>query len=142
MAQHVQPRSQAATDTGAASPSVPDAELRLDLCPSANVSPLADAEFEVVSYLTDIPQSALRLIGDQRLPLNELVCVELSDHLILADVKQCEARGNKFTIDAARLVTLPKSGIPGGASKSAKIDALVADFHLQCQLQLPTLQAS
>jgi len=115
---------------------------RMDDSLCVTVTAPANHAFEKTHRLVELSPTSLKLVSDEPLPLRELIAVELPHHLLLADVKQCVAHGNVFTSDAARIVTLPKSGELAVASKNERIDALLADMHLQCQVQLATLEAS
>jgi len=115
---------------------------RLDLCPSAVVIRLAEPEREAVVYLTEMSASAADFVGDQDFAVAELICIELPHHLLLADVRRCEKIGNQFTSKATRISTLPKTAARNRTTNAEKIEALVADLHLQCQVQLSIIEAS
>src|SRR5277367_3551247 len=100
MDQHAQPEPQSAP---------PETESRFHLYPVAKVTLLAEPEIEREYRLTEISRTALQLAADERLPLNELICLELPHHLLLADVKHCAGRGEKFALDAARIITIRKT---------------------------------
>jgi hypothetical protein len=106
------------------------------------VTALSEPNRERRHSLLEITRTTLRLWGDHFLALHELIAVELPDHLLLADVNHCAKHGNSYTTDAARIVTIPKTSALETASKSAKIDALIADLQLQCHLQLSMLERS
>jgi hypothetical protein len=110
--------------------------------PMVKVTPLDDPEWEQPYGLTGISLSDIQLVANESPHLNELICVELSDHLILADVKRSVRRGQEFVTDAARIVTIPKTPDLEKATSLAKMEALLADFRLQCKTQLLTIEAS
>ena len=114
----------------------------LDAGSSVGVTALSDPDGEGPHCLLELSPATLRLMGDKPLAPNELIAVELPHHLVLADVKRCAQQGNLFTTEAARIVTIPKTAALETAAKSAKIDALIGDLHLQCHVQLSTLERS
>jgi hypothetical protein len=110
--------------------------------PLVKVTPLNDPTWEQPYGLTGISLSDIQLVAQESPHLNELICIELTDHLILGDVKRSARRGQEFVTDVARIVTIPKTAELAESTTLTRIEALLADFRLQCKTQLITIEAS
>jgi hypothetical protein len=112
-------------------------EPRFQVYAPATVAPLDDPEHEIEARLIDISGLGLRLITDIEFPEDQIITVETDQHLILADVRNCMPRGNKFGIGAERVHSAAKISLPQSASKAARNHALVEAYHRRLREELP-----
>jgi cytoskeletal protein RodZ len=111
-------------------------EPRFDVYYRARIASLDDPHREIDGFLTDISGCGLRLVADQELPEDQLICVEVGQHLVLADVRRSIPRGNRFVIGAEKVHTLNLLTLPENMGRQDQIQALVDDYHLRIQFAL------
>jgi hypothetical protein len=104
-------------------------EPRFQVYAPAKVAPLDDPESETNGQLVDVSGAGLRLVTDAEFHTDQIITVETDQHVILADVRNCLARGTKFGIGAERIHSAAKLSLPQTASKAERNRVLVEDFH-------------
>jgi hypothetical protein len=111
-------------------------EPRFDVYYRAKLIPLEQPETQVDALLTDISGSGMRLVTAQELPEGQMLCVEVGQHLVLAEVRRSVPRGDRFVIGAEKIHTLNILSLPDSISGPDRIQALVDDYHLKIQFGL------
>ena len=112
-------------------------EPRFDVYHRAKIIPMDAPGEEIDALLTDISGGGMRLVSTRNLAEETMICVEVGQHLVLAEVRSSTPRGSRFQIGAAKvhtlnLLTLPEKSI----SAEDRIQALVDDYHLRIQFAL------
>jgi len=111
-------------------------EPRFDVYYRAKLIPLDTPESQIEALLTDISGGGMRLVASQELPEDQMICVEVGQHLVLAEVRHSVPRGNRFVIGAEKIHTLNLLTLPDSMSGPDRIQALVDDYHLRIQFAL------
>src|ERR1700740_2608211 len=93
-------------------------EPRFQVYAQAKVSPLDEPDLETDGQVIDISGLGMRLVADQEFQEDDIIVVDTDQHLILADVRNCMARGARFGIGAERIHSSSKDSIPQSASKA------------------------
>jgi hypothetical protein len=106
------------------------AEPRFQVHSSVQITELGDLERQFDCFLVDISAKGMRLVSDESFSSGGKICVELADHLVLAEVKYSRARGNKFITGTEKIHTLSKLALEQDTTRIEKIQALIEDFHL------------
>src|ERR1700681_964845 len=107
----------------------------------ARITLLEVPEREINGFLIDASASVIRLVMDEHLHPEQVIGVEVENHLVLADVRHSTPRGSKFTIGAERIHTLQELSLPERATRMERIDALVNDFQLRLRNGLSGVDA-
>ena len=68
-------------------------ELRFQIYTSAKVALFDEPDCEIEAQIVDVSPSGLRLLMDTELLEDRIITIETDQHLILADVRNCKARG-------------------------------------------------
>jgi hypothetical protein len=111
-------------------------EPRFQIYASGKLTLVDNPERELECLLLDISAAGMKFVLDEALPVDEVVALEVEEHLVLADVRYSEARGDKFTIGAERIHAVDKSVLPQGQSKAEEIRFLVSDYRARIRLAI------
>jgi hypothetical protein len=95
---------------------------------------LDSPERELECILLDISATGLKFVVDELLPMDELVALEAEDHLVLADVRYSQPRGEKFAIGAERIHAVDKAVLPQHKTKAEQIRFVVDDYRSRIRL--------
>jgi hypothetical protein len=104
-------------------------ESRFQVYAPAKVFPLNDPEGETVGQIIDISGLGLRLIANAEFHQDQIIIIETDQHLILANVRNCEVRGTRFGIGAERIHSVAKLSLPRPPSTPQSNQALVEDYR-------------
>jgi hypothetical protein len=110
-------------------------EPRLQIYAAAKLT-LLDSERELECVLLDISSTGVKFVSDEMLPADEVVALDVEDHLVLADVRYSEPRGEKFTIGAERIHSVDKAALPEGKTRAGQIRFLVDDYRGRIRLAI------
>ena len=111
-------------------------EARFQIYAPAKVTVLDTPEREMECLLLDISATGLKIVTTESLPVDEVIALEVEDHLVLADVRYAEPRGGKFTIGAERIHSIDKGILPPGTSWAEQIRFAVADYRSRMRLAI------
>ncbi|MSV36184.1 MAG: PilZ domain-containing protein [Bryobacterales bacterium] len=111
-------------------------ELRFQIYTSARITLFDEPEREIEAQMVDVSASGIRFITDVEFPEDQIVIVETDQYLILADIRNCKARGIRFGVGAERVHSTAKFGLPRSSSKTERNQALIADYHRRLQEEL------
>ena len=92
-------------------------ELRFQIYTNAKVSPFDEPERDIEAQMVDVSASGIRFIADVEFPEDQIVTVETDQHLILADIRNCRARGIRFGVGAERVHSMAKFSLPRSTAK-------------------------
>jgi len=112
-------------------------EARFQVYAPAKVALLDDPETEWNGQVIDISGLGLRLVAEVELHQDQIITIETDQHLILADVRNCEPRGSRFGVGAERVHSASKLSLPETASKAERNHLLVEDYHRRLLEELP-----
>lgn len=104
-------------------------EPRFQIYASAKMTLVDKPEHEVDCLLLEISATGLKFVADESLLVDEIVALEVEDHLVLADVRYSQARGEKYAIGAERIHAVQKSALPDDKTKSEQIRFVVEDYR-------------
>src|SRR5689334_22138177 len=91
---------------------------------------VSDPAHQFKGLLEEISAAAMKLVTDHSLAANARLCVETEHHLVLADVRACEPRGNRFVVNARKAHTLAKLMVPESLTGMEKVQAVLEDCGL------------
>ncbi len=119
-------------------------ELRFQIYTSAKIALFEEPEREMDAQMVDVSASGVRFHTDAELLEDQIITIETDQHFVLADVRNCKARGIRFGVGAERVHTVAKFSLPRTASKAERNQALAADYHrrLQEELEKPVVPAA
>ncbi len=117
-------------------------EPRFQIYASAKLSMLDGLERELECLLLDISATGLKFVADEKLPVDEVVALEVEDHLVLADVRYSEQRGDRFVMGAERIHAMEKAALPQDKTKPEQIRFIVDDYKNRIRAVLVTAQPS
>ncbi|HTC36507.1 MAG TPA: RodZ domain-containing protein [Bryobacteraceae bacterium] len=112
-------------------------EPRFQVYAQAKISPVEEPDLESDGQVIDISGLGMRLVADLEFREDDIIVVETEQHLILADVRNCMARGARFGVGAERIHSSSKVSIPESASKAERNQALVDAYHRRLRDELP-----
>lgn len=104
-------------------------EPRYKIYLQAKLSRLDTPDSEQDCLILDISQTGIKFLSAESLEADELIILDVEGHLVLADVRYYEPRGDNYTIGAERIHTVPKSSIPAGYSKARQIQFAVDEYR-------------
>ena len=104
-------------------------EPRSQVYALVTVARLEDPANEVTGQLLDVSAAGVRIVVDQEFQPEQIVAIETDQHLILAEVRHCGARGARFSVGAERLHAAAKLFLPHSGSRGELIQALIEDYH-------------
>jgi hypothetical protein len=111
-------------------------EPRFQFYAAGKLSLLETPEREVDCMLLDLSVTGLKFGTEEKLPVDELVVLDIEEHLVVADVRHAERRGAKFTIGAERIHTVPKTALPRNKSREQQIRFVIEDYRRRIRLTL------
>jgi hypothetical protein len=111
-------------------------EPRFQIYAPGKVTILDNLEREWECLLLEISAAGLKFVMDERLSVDELVALEVEEHLVLADVRYSEPRGDKFAIGAERIHALNKSALPQDKARAEQIRFVVDDYRSRIRLAI------
>jgi hypothetical protein len=116
-------------------------ELRFQIYTSARIALFDEPEREMEVQMVDLSPSGLRFITDEEFQEDQIVTIETAQHLILADIRNCNPRGIRFAVGAERVHSAAKFILPRCATKAERNQELVADYHrrLHGELEKPAM---
>jgi c-di-GMP-binding flagellar brake protein YcgR len=100
-------------------------EPRFQIYAPGKLTLVDSPERELECMLLDISATGMKLVTDEGLPVDEVVALEVEDHLVLADVRYSEPRGDKFAIGAERIHAVDKSALPPDKTRAEQIRFVV-----------------
>ena len=111
-------------------------EPRFQIYAPAKLTLLDSPERELECLLLDISATGLKFVIDESLPADEVVTLEVEDHLVLADVRYSQPRGEKFVIGAERIHAVDKAALPQDKSRADQIRFVVEDYRARIRLAI------
>src|SRR5438128_1582472 len=111
-------------------------EPRFQIYAPAKLTLLDSPERELQCLLLDISATGLKFIIDESLPVDEVVALEVEDHLVLADVRYSQPRGEKFAIGAERIHAVDKTALPQDKPRAEQIRFVVEDYRARIRLAI------
>jgi hypothetical protein len=111
-------------------------EPRFQIYAPAKLTLLDNPERELECLLLDISATGLKFVIDESLPVDEVVALEVEDHLVLADVRYSQPRGEKFVIGAERIHAVDKTALPQDKSWADQIRFVVDDYRARIRLAI------
>ena len=117
-------------------------EPRFQVYAPAQIASLDHPEAENAAELVDVSGAGLRILASEAMEAGQIITVETDQHLILADVRNCEQHGNKFSIGAERVHSVAKLSLPRSGSRGDRNQVLVEDFHRRLREELERPQES
>ena len=113
-------------------------EPRFQIYASAKLTMLDSLERELECLLLDISATGLKFVADEKLPVDEVVALEVEEHLVLADVRYSEQRGDRFVMGAERIHAMEKTALPQDKTKPEQIRFVVDDYKNRIRAALVT----
>jgi hypothetical protein len=104
-------------------------EPRFQIYAPAKITLVDDPARELNCLLLDVSATGMKIVADENLPADELIAIEVEDHIVLADVRYSQPRGEKFAIGAERIHAVPKSSAPLDQAKTEQIRFVIADYR-------------
>jgi hypothetical protein len=111
-------------------------EPRFQIYAPGKLTLVDSPERELECLLLDISATGMRFVADESLPVDEVVALEVEDHLVLADVRYSEPRGDKFVIGAERIHAVDKSALPQDKTSAEQIRYVVGDYRNRIRLAI------
>jgi hypothetical protein len=111
-------------------------EPRFQIYAPGKLTLVDSPERELECMLLDISATGMKLVTDEGLPVDEVVALEVEDHLVLADVRYSEPRGDKFAIGAERIHAVDKSALPPDKTRAEQIRFVVDDYRNRIRLAI------
>ncbi len=115
-------------------------ELRFEVYAGAQVILLDDPGRDFSASLAGISAAGFQLVATEELPSDQMIAVEVEEHLLLAEVRYSHRRGSRYSIGAKRIHTLAKLDLPEDATRIEKVQALIDDFHLHLRTGIALAQ--
>jgi hypothetical protein len=104
-------------------------EPRFEIYAPAKLTLLYSPERELECLLLDISATGLKFVVDESVLADEVVALEVEDHLVLADVRYSQPRGDKFVIGAERIHAVDKAALPQDKTRAEQIRFVVEDYR-------------
>jgi hypothetical protein len=111
-------------------------EPRFQIYAPAKLTLVDSPERELECLLLDISATGMKFVIAESLPLDEVVALEVEDHLVLADVRYSEPRGDKFVIGAERIHAVDKASLPADKTRAEQIRFVVEDYRSRIRLAI------
>jgi len=111
-------------------------EPRFQIYAAAKLTLVDNPERELECLLLDISATGLKFVMDEGLPVDEVIALEVEDHLVLADVRYSEPRGDKFAIGAERIHAVEKAALPQDKTRGEQIRFVVNDYRSRIRLAI------
>jgi len=100
-------------------------EERFQVRSSAKIIRAEEPERELPASILDISASGLLLLVGEPLPFGAKIVVVTEHHLILAEVRNSDARGTRFAVGTQRLQTLETAELSPEATTRQNIQTLL-----------------
>lgn len=104
-------------------------EPRLRVYTAAKATLIEDPQQEQECLVLDISSTGVKFVADQKLRPDDMIVLEVEDHLVLADVRYSEPRNDKYVVGAERIHALDKAALPADQAKAEQIQFLVDDYR-------------
>jgi hypothetical protein len=111
-------------------------EPRFQIYAAGKLTLVDNPERELECLLLEISATGLKFVLDEGLPVDEVVALEVEDHLVLADVRYSEPRGDKFAIGAERIHAVDKAALPQDKTRAEQIRFVVNDYRSRIRLAI------
>ena len=111
-------------------------EPRFQIYAPGKLTLVDNPERELNCLLLDVSATGMKVVMDEGLPVDEVVALEVEDHLVLADIRYSEPRGDKFTIGAERIHAVDKDVLPQEKTRAEQIRFLVEDYRRRIRLAI------
>ncbi len=111
-------------------------EPRFQIYAPGKLTLVDSPERELECLLLDISGTGMKFVADESLPVDEVVALEVEDHLVLADVRYSEPRGDRFVIGAERIHAVDKSALPQDKTRAEQIRYVVGDYRNRIRLAI------
>ena len=111
-------------------------EPRFQIYAPAKLASLDSPDRELDCLLLDISATGMKFVIGESLSVDEVVAIEVEDHLVLADVRYAEARGDKFAIGAERIHAVDKTALPEDKNRAEQIRFVVDDYRSRIRLAI------
>jgi len=109
-------------------------EPRFQIYAPAKLTLVDSPERDRECLLLDISATGMKFVVDENVPVDEVITLEVENHLVLADVRYSEPRGDKFAIGAERIHGVDKSVLPLGKTRAEQIRFVVEDYRSRIRL--------
>ncbi len=104
-------------------------EPRFQIYAPAKLTLVDHPERDLECLLLDISATGMKFVTDQDVAIDEVIVLEVEDHLVLADVRYSQPRGEKFAIGAERIHAVNKAALSAGQTKPEQIRFVIADYR-------------
>jgi hypothetical protein len=104
-------------------------EPRFQVYAPGKLTLLDSPERELECLLLDVSATGVKFVVNESLTVDEVVGLEVEEHVVLADVRYSEPRGDKFTVGAERIHAVDKGILPPDKSRSEQIRFVVEDYR-------------
>jgi hypothetical protein len=111
-------------------------EPRFQIYAPGKLTLVGSPDHELDCLLLDVSATGMKFVTDESLPVDEVVALEVEDHLVLADVRYSEPRGDKFAIGAERIHAVDKSALPPDKTTGEQIRFVVDDYRNRIRLAI------
>jgi hypothetical protein len=104
-------------------------ETRFQVYSRAQLVLLDQPEQVLNVSLTDVSGAGFQLLADENLPPGQKIVVETDAHLMLAETRNSDRRGDRYAVGALRLHTYSKLDVPEQAGTLQKVQILINDYQ-------------
>jgi hypothetical protein len=111
-------------------------EQRFKIYAPAKLTLLDSPERELECLLLDISATGIKFILDENLPVDEVVALEVEDHMVVADVRYSQPRGDEFVIGVERIHAVDKAALPQDKTRAEQIRFVVEDYRARIRLAI------
>ena len=111
-------------------------EPRFQIYAPAKLTLIDSPEKELDCLLLDVSATGLKFVVNEDLPPDEIVALEVENHLVLADVRYSQARGEKFAIGAERIHGVDKAALVEYKTKAEQIRFVVDDYRSRIRMAI------
>jgi hypothetical protein len=111
-------------------------EPRFQIYAPGKLTLLDGPERELECLLLDVSATGVKFIVNESLSVDEIVGLEVEEHVVLADVRYSEPRGEKFAVGAERIHAVDKAALPQDKTRSEQIRLVVEDYRKRIRLAI------
>ncbi|HWZ29921.1 MAG TPA: DUF4115 domain-containing protein [Bryobacteraceae bacterium] len=104
-------------------------EPRFEVYTPAQIILLDDPDRDLSASLTGVSATGVQLLARVELLADQMMVVDVEDHLLLAEVRHSRGSGSRYSISAQRIHTLAKVNQREDATRMEKVKAVIDDFH-------------
>jgi hypothetical protein len=115
-------------------------EPHFEVYTPAHIILLDDPDRDLSASLTGVSATAVQLLARVELPADQMMVVEVENHLLLAEVRSSRGSGRHYSIHAKRIHTLAKVDRRTDATRVEKIKLVIDDFHSRLRAGLSLTQ--